>query len=586
MLVCNPTKTHSVMAYKYDVFISYSRKDYMDENKNIIPGNVISTLKDSFEKNGISYWMDEKGDMTGKKFAAVIAKHITESNVFLFVCTHNSVASKWVDRELGVADDRDKHIIPFACDESYRDDKVIMFTGSHDRIDYFMNPDKEMKKLIEHILKKKAEAQIEEEIIKKKEEEERKKREEEEKRNAIKEEIKTLVAQFHLNRLQQESIINQLHDKNLAIGNSNKICPICGKRLPVNSVFCDRCGFQFPSLYSLDGNKMFNFDQTQILLCRSVWNGAEMIGQLESRISELQVKNKSLEATIRANEKERAEYKVIKTCFASQKKLIDELRKKNSQLEESVSKSEAEVSEYKLEIRKVEDELIKANQQLSLNKKELEAKNKELTEKETLRSRIYSENKELKRKNDRLNSEIKKQKTGCLNESIEISDSKIKSSILELIGQSSNKKVLLNTDKVAKCIDLRSLSEKLKSKMGIVLSSDEMQACSDIATLLNLIANVYKQEQEKKSSPNTGFTNSNSKKASLSLRQIDSIIRECQKNTIFRGLNPNARVHDINLRKLSEKLSVEYRIDISVEELELCSDIQTLRNLIYNLSKL
>ncbi len=32
------------MEYKYDVFISYSRKDYVDEQKNVIPDNVISKI--------------------------------------------------------------------------------------------------------------------------------------------------------------------------------------------------------------------------------------------------------------------------------------------------------------------------------------------------------------------------------------------------------------------------------------------------------------------------------------------------------------------------------------------------------------
>jgi len=28
------------MKYKYDVFISYSRRDYVDESYNVIPGNI------------------------------------------------------------------------------------------------------------------------------------------------------------------------------------------------------------------------------------------------------------------------------------------------------------------------------------------------------------------------------------------------------------------------------------------------------------------------------------------------------------------------------------------------------------------
>jgi len=32
------------MKYKYDVFISYSRRDYVDESYNVIPGNAKMVL--------------------------------------------------------------------------------------------------------------------------------------------------------------------------------------------------------------------------------------------------------------------------------------------------------------------------------------------------------------------------------------------------------------------------------------------------------------------------------------------------------------------------------------------------------------
>ena len=138
--------------YKYDVFISYSRKDYMDSNKSLIPNNIISTIKATFEDNNITYWMDEKGNMTGMEYGPIIAEKIKESEVFLFICSENSVNSKWVNRELCVADENDKRIIPFICDDkSYKDNRVTMFTSSLDRIEYYLNPPKGLEKLIESI---------------------------------------------------------------------------------------------------------------------------------------------------------------------------------------------------------------------------------------------------------------------------------------------------------------------------------------------------------------------------------------------------------------------------------------------------
>ena len=38
------------MKYKYDVFISYSRRDYVDENYNVIPGNAIAEIQNVFDE--------------------------------------------------------------------------------------------------------------------------------------------------------------------------------------------------------------------------------------------------------------------------------------------------------------------------------------------------------------------------------------------------------------------------------------------------------------------------------------------------------------------------------------------------------
>ena len=139
------------MEYKYDVFISYSRKDYLDSSGELLPGNVISVIVDALQKNDVTYWMDEKGDLTGKMFAHVIAEKIRESRCFLLVCSKNSVESKWVDRELSAADSWEKQIIPFICDDSYMDDRVVLYTASLGHVKYSENPQKALDKLIKTI---------------------------------------------------------------------------------------------------------------------------------------------------------------------------------------------------------------------------------------------------------------------------------------------------------------------------------------------------------------------------------------------------------------------------------------------------
>ena len=88
---------------QYDVFISYSRKDYLDDNGNIIYGNIVSKIKDSLKKNGITYWIDEDGINSGDDFARLIVKSIKDSKLLLFVSRENSNNSEWTRKEIASA---------------------------------------------------------------------------------------------------------------------------------------------------------------------------------------------------------------------------------------------------------------------------------------------------------------------------------------------------------------------------------------------------------------------------------------------------------------------------------------------------
>ena len=54
---------------KCEVFISYSRADYIDAERNVIPGNAISMIKEAFDEAGVTYWFDEEGIYSGQNFA-------------------------------------------------------------------------------------------------------------------------------------------------------------------------------------------------------------------------------------------------------------------------------------------------------------------------------------------------------------------------------------------------------------------------------------------------------------------------------------------------------------------------------------
>lgn len=133
---------------KYDVFISYARKDYVTEEGIVIPGNIVSQIKDILTKNKISFWFDEEGVYSGDEFAKVIVQNIKKANVFLFISTRNSNASEWTSREIATANHYKKKILPFRYDDTPYNDAVMLHIADLDYIYYQKNPQKAFSKLV------------------------------------------------------------------------------------------------------------------------------------------------------------------------------------------------------------------------------------------------------------------------------------------------------------------------------------------------------------------------------------------------------------------------------------------------------
>ena len=78
---------------KYDVFISYSRKDTP----------IADQICAAFDRAGISYFIDRQGIGGGFEFPVVLAEAILESQVILFLASVNSYESKFTNAELTFA---------------------------------------------------------------------------------------------------------------------------------------------------------------------------------------------------------------------------------------------------------------------------------------------------------------------------------------------------------------------------------------------------------------------------------------------------------------------------------------------------
>lgn len=95
---------------KYDIFISYSRKD------TAIADKICAAL----DKEGITYFIDRAGIGGGMEFPEVLAENITASTLFLFLASKNSYESKFTNSEITFAfNEKPKNsILPYIIDGS------------------------------------------------------------------------------------------------------------------------------------------------------------------------------------------------------------------------------------------------------------------------------------------------------------------------------------------------------------------------------------------------------------------------------------------------------------------------------------
>lgn len=124
----------------HSVFISYARKDYVDDQNRIIPNNIVSRVQNALRDAGISYWIDEEGLQAGDTFPVKIAQQIEYCQVFLFISTENSNQSLWVINEIATAHHYHKPIIPLRYDASTYHPGLMIYIASLQYIDYLANP--------------------------------------------------------------------------------------------------------------------------------------------------------------------------------------------------------------------------------------------------------------------------------------------------------------------------------------------------------------------------------------------------------------------------------------------------------------
>lgn len=118
------------MENQYDIFISYSRKDY----------NEVHKIVDILNNKGYNVWFDVDGIESGGEFINKIVTAIDNSDSLIFMCTDHSVAGEWTQKEVKYAKDTNKAVIPLLLNGKMPERGWFRFLyGNIDCIDYTNN---------------------------------------------------------------------------------------------------------------------------------------------------------------------------------------------------------------------------------------------------------------------------------------------------------------------------------------------------------------------------------------------------------------------------------------------------------------
>lgn len=246
----------------YDVFISCKSEDYeyAEEVYDFLKSNGIYTFLASKElrKMGESEYME-----------AISEALDSACHLIVLTSAKQNVESKWVkfewstflneilsERKKGqimtILKDLDVHELPIVLR------KYESFTTDNYReriISYVETPASQKRK----------------EDAKRREQEEkdrqRKEREQELRKEKIRKEIEEKEADYLRHSKTLDEIALDIIRKHKEIGETEKVCPICEERTPIESPYCKRCGWTFQPSFSL--NSVASEEQT--FLARSNW---------------------------------------------------------------------------------------------------------------------------------------------------------------------------------------------------------------------------------------------------------------------------------------------------------------------------
>ena len=246
--------------FKYDVFISYSRRDITI---------VQSIMSDIERETGGKCWQDLDAIYADEKdYLDKIVEGIETCKVFLFMLSKSSQESEHAIGELTAAFKQQKekgiHVVVVNIDNCEMSMKfTIKFTTQN--IIYWSDSSQKERLLID----------LKRWLRKLSSEQSRK----------IQEEIIKLSDNYRSFYEQLVSISEQIIDKNQLLGNETKQCPVCDNIVSIDASYCYQCGWGFSALYGMDGKFSKIYDNDQRKICQKNW---ESIGKIVLLKNDLQ----------------------------------------------------------------------------------------------------------------------------------------------------------------------------------------------------------------------------------------------------------------------------------------------------------
>lgn len=328
---------------KYDVFISYSRKDYVDKVGNPLEGNAISELLDFLDKNNVTYWFDKDGISGGSEFLEVITDAITDSKMMVFVSSQHSNASFWTTGEIFEALEQEMLIVPFKIDNSEYNKKFRLMMRPLDFIEYFANPEIAFDSLLKaiNLCNEEYDKAVAEEV--RREEEEKAKQ----RKAELLEEISTESAEYmhHVSMLTADA--QKIVDKQKLVGNKEKRCPVCSTLLPIERPFCKKCGWAFNPVFDATPSGETN----HLFVMRSLW---KVVQDADAVRVTYEKKAQELETTVKEKERElESRYSVkdteIEAIIKDKNEEIKALQSKLKECEGECNKLSAKLRDYEKE---------------------------------------------------------------------------------------------------------------------------------------------------------------------------------------------------------------------------------------------